>query len=94
LPKFDEHLALHFADCSSAHGDLSKYAFVQQKLAEHGEEAIRPKLLLTGADLIAAGYRPGPQFKEMLTLAEDAQLEGAVTTRDEALDLVRRVFAG
>jgi poly(A) polymerase len=94
LPRFEEHLALHFADCSSAHGDLSKYEFVKQKLAEHSEEEIRPKLLLTGADLIAAGYRPGPGFKEMLTLAEDAQLEGVVTTRDEALDLLRRVFAG
>jgi poly(A) polymerase len=94
LPKFDEHLALHFADCSSAHGDLSKYAFVKQKLAEHGEEEIRPKLLLTGADLIAAGYRPGPMFKEMLTMAEDAQLEGTIATKEEGLELVRRVFGG
>jgi poly(A) polymerase len=89
LPKFEEHLALHFADCSSAHGDLSKYEFVKQKLAAHSEEEIRPKLLLTGADLIAAGYRPGPAFKAMLTAAEDAQLEGTISTKDEALALVR-----
>jgi poly(A) polymerase len=89
LPKFEEHLALHFADCSSAHGDLSKYEFVKQKLAEHGEEEIRPKLLLTGADLIAAGYTPGPRFKAMLTAAEDAQLEGTISNKEEALALVR-----
>ncbi len=89
LPKFDEHLALHYADCMSAHGDLSKYEFAKQKMAEMGEEEIRPKLLLTGADLIAAGYTPGPKFKEMLRLAEDAQLEGTVMTTEEALELVR-----
>jgi poly(A) polymerase len=93
LPKFDEHLALHFADASSAHGDLSKYAFAKQKLEELGEEQIRPPLLLTGDDLIAAGYPPGPEFRRMLTLAEDAQLEGTITTKEEALALVRRIPA-
>ena len=92
LPQFDEHLALHFADCSSSHGDLSKYRFAQEQLAALGEEAIRPKLLLTGADLIAAGYKPGPRFKAMLLAAEDAQLEGRVTTTEEALRLVRESF--
>ena len=42
--------------------------------------------------LIAAGYRPSPQFKPMLELAEDAQLEGAVTTREQALALVQSHF--
>ena len=91
LPKFDEHLALHFADASSAHGDLSKYEFAKQRLEELGEEQIRPPLLLTGDDLIAAGYTPGPEFRRMLTLAEDAQLEGTITTKEEALALVRRI---
>jgi poly(A) polymerase len=92
LPRFDEHLALHFADASSAHGDLSKYVFAKQKWEELGEEQIRPALLLTGEDLIGAGYTPGPVFRQMLTLAEDAQLEGTVTTKDEALALVRRAI--
>jgi poly(A) polymerase len=91
LPKFDEHLALHFADASSAHGDLSKYEFAKRKLEELGEEQIRPPLLLTGDDLIAAGYTPGPEFRRMLTLAEDAQLEGSIASKDEALALVRRI---
>ena len=91
LPKVDEHLALHFADASSAHGDLSKYEFAKQRLEELGEEQIRPPLLLTGDDLLAAGYPPGPEFRRMLTLAEDAQLEGTITTKEEALALVRRI---
>jgi poly(A) polymerase len=91
LPHFDEHLALHFADASSAHGDLTKYAFVKQQIEHLGEEAIKPTLLLTGTDLIAAGYKPGPRFKQMLTAAEDAQLEGRIATRDEALRLVKEM---
>jgi poly(A) polymerase len=93
LPRFEEHLALHRADALSAHGDLSLYEFAKQKLEELGEEQIRPPLLLTGDDLVAAGYSPGPEFRRMLTLAEDAQLEGAIATKAAALELVRTMAA-
>jgi len=42
--------------------------------------------------LLAAGYRAGPQFSEMLTYAEDAQLEGLIHSTEEALLLVRERF--
>jgi len=67
---------------------LDNYDFVQQKLAEAPPEEIRPPKLITGADLLAMGYPPGPLFKEILTAVEDAQLEGQVATREEALRLV------
>jgi poly(A) polymerase len=92
LPEFEEHLALHRADCLSSHRKLELYEFAKRQYAELGEEQIRPPLLLTGADLIAAGYRPGPEFKAMLLAAEDAQLEGVVATAEEALRLVRERF--
>jgi len=92
LPKFEEHLALHKADCLSSHGNLDSYEFVRQHLEDLGEEQIRPSLLLTGDDLIAEGYQPGPGFRVMLEAAEDAQLEGRVRTREEALRLVRGMF--
>ena len=47
---------------------------------------------VTGQELIEAGYRPGPAFKAMLVAAEDAQLEGEVTTREEALAMLRQKF--
>jgi poly(A) polymerase len=94
LPKFEEHLALHWMDASSAHGDLRLYEFAKQRLKETPAETIRPKLLLSGKNLIDAGYRPGPQFKAMLEAAEDAQLEGVVTTSEDALALVRAQFGG
>jgi poly(A) polymerase len=92
LPWFDEHLALHWMDASSAHGDLRLYEFAKQHYEATPVETMRPKLLVTGRDLIAAGYRPGPEFKTMLEAAEDAQLEGSVTTTEGAMDLVRQQF--
>jgi poly(A) polymerase len=92
LPRFDEHLTLHRLDASSAHGDLRLYDFARTQYEAEPAEEHRPAPLLTGSDLIAAGYKPSPQFKTMLTLAEDAQLEGAVTTREEALLLVQSSF--
>ncbi len=92
LPRFDEHMALHFADVMSSHGMLGPYQTAQRALGQMSTEEIRPALLLTGSDLIQAGYRPGPRFREMLTMAEDAQLEGAVATREEALALVQAQF--
>ncbi len=92
MPAFDEHLALHRADCLASHRNLSTYEFVQQKQAEIPPEKIRPAPLLTGDDLIAAGHQPGPRFREILTAVEDAQLEGRLPSRDAALQFVRREF--
>jgi putative nucleotidyltransferase with HDIG domain len=88
LPHFDQHLALHRLDCLASHGSLKLYDFARERFETLPEEQVRPPLLLTGRDLIEAGYHPGPQFSEMLAMAEDAQLEGAVHTREQALALV------
>jgi poly(A) polymerase len=92
LPAFDEHLALHRADSLASHRNLSTHDFLRQKLAETPQETIRPVSLVTGDDLIAAGYPPGPKFKEILGAVEDAQLEGQLASRDAALEYVRREF--
>jgi poly(A) polymerase len=92
LNKFDEHLELHRLDCLSSHRHLDNYEFVRAKLQELPQEAIRPKPLVGGDDLIAMGYPPGPRFKEILQAVEDAQLEGQVASQDEALQWVRERF--
>ena len=66
-------------DCMAAHGNLEIYNYVGERYHSIAEEEFRPRPLLTGDDLIAAGYSP-TQFKEMLQAAEDAQLEGAIAT--------------
>jgi poly(A) polymerase len=92
LDRFDEHLALHRMDCLAAHGNLEIFDFVRGRYETTPAEVVRPTPLLTGRDLIAAGYTPGPQFHEMLQTIEDAQLEGGIATTNEALALVRRRF--
>jgi poly(A) polymerase len=92
LPKFDEHLELHRIDCLSSHGNLALYDFVRERLSHTSEEEIRPALLLNGKDLIELGYRPGPEFRAILAAIEDAQLEGTLHTRDEALSFVLSQF--
>ncbi|HKI25264.1 MAG TPA: CCA tRNA nucleotidyltransferase [Candidatus Sulfotelmatobacter sp.] len=92
LPAFDEHLALHRADCLASHGGLITYEFVRQKREEIPPANLKPSPLVTGDDLIAAGHVPGPKFREILHAVEDAQLEGRLLTREAALDFVHREF--
>ena len=89
LPEFSEHLELHRLDCLGSHRSLELYDFTREKLRSLPAEQIRPQPLITGDDLIQAGFAPGPQFKELLTAVEDAQLEGSISTKEEALALVR-----
>jgi poly(A) polymerase len=92
LPDFEEHLALHRADSLASHRNLSTYELVRAKLAEIPPETIHPPALVTGDDLIAAGYAPGPRFREILEAVEDAQLEGRLLSRDTALEFVKNAF--
>jgi len=92
LPKFEEHLELHRIDCLSSHGNLGLYDFVRGRRLQTSEEEIRPALLLSGDDLIQLGYKPGPEFRSILSAIEDAQLEGMLHTREEALSFVLSAF--
>jgi len=92
MPRFDEHLALHRADCLSAHGDLRLWEYAKAAYEADEPEAARPKWLVTGKELIAAGYKPGRGFKQMLRVVEDAQLEGRIRTLEEGLALIEREF--
>lgn len=93
-PRFAEHLELHRLDCLAGSGRLDNYEFVRRKLEELPEEQLKPPPLLTGRDLIAEGYTPGPDFSKILTAVEDAQLEGRIRSREEALELVTELFGG
>jgi len=92
LPHFDQHLELHRLDCESSHGSLKLYDFTREQMAELPAESIRPHPLVSGDDLIAEGYEPGPQFKQMLGAVEDAQLDGQLRSKAEALSFLRRHF--
>jgi poly(A) polymerase len=94
--------ALAMADSLAGEGP-QKPADAETVLAELADEAYRflkerlepqerlPRLI-TGADLIRLGLKPGPQFRQLLTAVEEAQWEGAVGSREDALRLVRHLL--
>jgi len=94
MPDFDSHLELHRLDCLSSHGALDNYRFVRRTQAEVPPEQLRPAPLITGKDLIREGFRPGPRFGDVLREVETAQLEGRISTHDEALRMAVNRLTG
>jgi poly(A) polymerase len=96
LNDFPEHLALHRMDCRASsldmRGNLDNYHFARERYETIPREEVRPVPLLTGRELIAAGYEPGAAFKAMLHAVEEAQLEGAIQTTEDAMALVKAQF--
>jgi poly(A) polymerase len=88
MPDFDMHLELHRLDCLGSHGVLDNYEFCRNKLTEMADDELHPPRLLSGNDLIAIGFAPGPLFSEILRIVEDTQLDGEISTSDEARRLV------
>ena len=88
----DELLELCRIDASASNGNLFHYDFCRRRLAELAVEEMKPAALLSGRELIALGHRPGPAFKEILAAVEEAQLEGTIGTREQALAWVRERF--
>lgn len=92
MPRFEDHLDLHLADCLGSHGSTEAYDFVMKKFEEFEEEEIKPKPVLNGHDLIEMGYAPGPIFSQILDSIEEAQLEGIVKNKEEAKRFVVERF--
>jgi len=89
---FSEHLELHRLDCLASHGKLDNYHLAREMRSAIPEQEIRPARLISGNDLIRNGYKPGPVFKQILQSVEDAQLEGEISTPEDALHLVQQRF--
>ncbi|HOJ32423.1 MAG TPA: CCA tRNA nucleotidyltransferase [Candidatus Hydrogenedentes bacterium] len=87
---FPELLELGRLDCLASHRSLEVIRQIQQYISEQKQETLRPAPLLTGNDLIALGYKPGPVFTEILDRIEDAQLEGIVQTKEQAVHFLRQ----
>lgn len=92
-PTFEDELELHRVDCLGSHGMLDNHALLVRKREEFGREPLIPKPLVTGNDLIALGWKPGPRFAEILSAAQTLQLEGTLTDRDGALEWVKASFS-
>ncbi len=82
---FEDEMELHRVDCSSSHGMLDNHVFLRAKQVEFANEPLIPPRLLNGHDLMERGCDPGPEMGDILTQAQDLQLEGELTSREEAL---------
>lgn len=92
-PDFDEHLELHRQDCLSSHGSLANYEFVSEKIEElERQQPEPPPPLITGDDLKAMGYTPGPLFGEILSTVGEEHLDGNLSDRDSAIAFVGERF--
>lgn len=88
----EELLELTRIDALAANGDLQYYQFCKQKLAELKAEEIHPEPLLRGKELIDMGFAPGPLFQKILRGVEEAQLEGEIQTKEQAVQWVRQKY--
>ncbi len=92
-PTILDELELHRTDCLASHGDLQNYFFIKEKLQVMELTKIKPPPLLGGRDLIALGLKPGPNFGELLNDVYDLQLEEKISTREEALSVVKELLS-
>uniref|UniRef100_UPI004024CF0B CCA tRNA nucleotidyltransferase n=1 Tax=Candidatus Wunengus sp. YC65 TaxID=3367701 RepID=UPI004024CF0B len=79
-------------DALASSGDLSDYHYCQEMFSKLSHEEVKPKPLITGHDLIDMGLKPGPVFKDILTKIEDEQLEGNLTTKEAAIEMVKTLI--
>ena len=84
-PVFEMELSLHRLDCLASSGQLENFDFLQAKFEAFQDQPELQKPLLNGNDLIALGQAPGSGFGVLLKKARELQLEGELTTRDQAL---------
>jgi len=81
---FPLELALHRLDCLGSHGSLEHYDFMQAQAADLAKQPALHPPLLNGHDLIALGVPPGIELGRLLHELRDHQLQGDLTTADEA----------
>lgn len=80
------------AVAKSRNADSKGVAFCDEKLCM-GVKQLNPSPLLSGRDLIGLGISPGPQFKSILDLVRQKQLDGELKSFDEAAEFARQWIA-
>ena len=88
----DELIGLLAAQTACQLTDAADLAFCRERIAWPVEK-LNPPPLLTGDALIEAGLLPGKKFAHLLDEVRDAQLEGEITTPEEALQYAKKIAA-
>jgi len=86
---FDELMQVAFLDAFASSSYLGYWHFCRRAMSTMSAREIRPPRLIGGNDLIGLGFQPGPRFKAILKDVEDLQLDGALRSREQALEYVK-----
>jgi poly(A) polymerase len=71
---------------------LEAFEYVTDFIRTTPPDVVRPKKLMTGEDVLGMGFMPGPIIGKILAAVEEAQLNGELGSRDEAISFVDRRF--
>jgi len=83
-PVFPVLLEVMRADIQHSNKLFGPWLFLKAAFEAYRAEPVLPPPLVRGRDLVAWGIAPGPRMGELLRALYDAQLEGRLTTRDQA----------
>jgi len=86
-----ELLGFAEAIASVKDGTIAQVKYCREKLAMPLTQ-LNPSPLIDGDDLVRKGFRPGPVFARILTAIRDAQLEGDVSTVEQAMDMADQLW--
>lgn len=91
-PFFDDLIKLFHADVMAANQDLTSYNEFIERCNNLPQEKVLPKCLINGYDLMELGFNQGKELGNILKEVFDLQLEGALITREDQLDYIRRIY--
>ena len=77
-------LELMRVDTLRSNGDFSTWNFLKESFGAFQSEPVLPEPLVRGRDLLEWGVAAGPKMGALLAELYDAQLEGLVTSREQA----------
>jgi len=73
--------------------DASLFVLIRKGIIKHEKTGIAPDPFINGHDLLDAGLRPSSKLGDVLEVVYDAQLEGNILGRDDALRLAKAIYS-
>src|SRR5262249_42513731 len=92
-PGIDDLLDLHTALALASDGNTAEVEYCRNYLKSAPAGPINPAPLISGSDLVQHRLKPGVHCAMLLENVRDAQLDGLVRSKTEALEWVDRQLA-
>jgi len=90
-PGIHELLTLHRADALATGKGVEHVEYCEGLLREWTADDLNPPPLVTGHDLRGLDIKAGPRYKQILDAVREAQLDGTIQTREQAIELLTRL---